>query len=660
MLNPLPNLDDRRWADLVEEGRTLIPLYAPDWTDHNIHDPGVTILELLASIAEMDIFQLNRVPDRHRRKFLALVGVELQAPVPARTVLRFELTDGSGTMEAPVGTAVAASDADGAAVPFCTTQPLTAVSGRIASVLVRDGRSTEDHTQRFAHGEPVRLLGAAEGAAQELYLGLTEALRSDVWTSFFFRFDGLRSRSVERARIVAEAESQARACSPRPNPCCRDPHPPERSFDLPPHQGARVVWEYRDASGLWISAETQDGTRSLTLDGSVRLKAAGAMSNGGVDSGASDLYYVRARFASGSYDAAPVASRIVLNGVEAEQRTALPTRIDADGNGESDQALSLPRPPVVACSLEVRSLEAGAYYDWESTPDFDSSSRTDRHYTLDAEAGRIGFGDGEHGLAPPVGSTLHASYLTTRADQGNLPEGRAFKLLDAIPDKEKIAKIVNPTPATGGSGAESVSSAAGRALERLRAPQRAVTAADYEVLALETPGTNLARVAVVPNCHPAFDCIEAPGVITVIPVPHLPNRAPQPSWGTLALVARYLNRRRIVGTRVEVIPPQYLKVAVHATVRALPGTSPVMLAQRVSEALDSFLHPLRGGPDRSGWPAGRDVYRSEVMELIDGVSGVDHVVRLELQAGECGPVCGNVCVPSLWLVIAGAHDIRIL
>jgi hypothetical protein len=45
---PLPNLDDRRWIDLVEEGRSLLPFYAPQWTDHNIHDPGITLLELFS------------------------------------------------------------------------------------------------------------------------------------------------------------------------------------------------------------------------------------------------------------------------------------------------------------------------------------------------------------------------------------------------------------------------------------------------------------------------------------------------------------------------------------------------------------------------------------------------------------------------------------
>ena len=97
MTLPLPQLDDRRWADLVEEGRALIPAYAPDWTDHpgwtdhNVHDPGITLIELFAWIAEMDVYQLNQVPERHRRKFLELVGLLPQPPRPARTVLSFTL-----------------------------------------------------------------------------------------------------------------------------------------------------------------------------------------------------------------------------------------------------------------------------------------------------------------------------------------------------------------------------------------------------------------------------------------------------------------------------------------------------------------------------------------------------------------------------------------
>lgn len=659
MLNPLPNLDDRRWADLVEEGRALIPLYAPDWTDHNVQNPGTTILELLAFVAELDIFQLNRVPDRHKRKFLSLVGIHPRCPVPARTVLQFALTEKSGKVAIPEGVSLTTGGEQGADIPFRLAEPITAISGSIEAVLVREGNTAVDYSRKFAHGEPLTIFGSAETSKPQLYVGFTEALPTNAWTSLYFEFSGARSSDNEHKRTLSEAAAQAAACAPRVNPCSAD-SPEAAPLTLPPHQSVKVVWEYRDASGAWTAADTQDETRSLTLNGSIRVKPSTEMAAGG-ESGAPDaLFYLRARLASGTYDAAPVARRLVLNGAVAEETTADPTYINTNGTGESDQSVSLRGAPIVAASLRVTSAEDGGHYDWAPRPDFDSSGRGDRHYTLDAEAGLVRFGDGEHGLPPYKGSVVHASYLTTLASEGNFGEGHVFKLNGAIPDQEKIARIVNATVSGGGAPAESLTTAAGRAIQKLRAPQRAVTASDYEVLALETPGTDLARVAIVPNCHPAFDCIEAPGIVTVIPVTHLPARAPQPSPGTLHLVSRYLKRRRIIGTRVEVVMPQYLKISVTASVRVLAGTSPVLVTQRISTALDAFLNPLHGGPERQGWPAGRDVYRSEMMQVIDGVNGVDNVVSLVLRAGDCGPVCGNVCVPALWFVTPGTHQIRVV
>jgi baseplate J-like protein len=73
----LPNLDDRRYADLVEEARALIPTYAPEWTNHNATDPGITLIELFAYVTEMLIYRLNRVTDANVCAFLRLIdGVE--------------------------------------------------------------------------------------------------------------------------------------------------------------------------------------------------------------------------------------------------------------------------------------------------------------------------------------------------------------------------------------------------------------------------------------------------------------------------------------------------------------------------------------------------------------------------------------------------------
>jgi hypothetical protein len=71
---PLPNLDDRTYADLVEEARTLIPVECPEWTDHNPTDTGIILIELLAWLAEMVIYRVNQVPDRNIETFLKLLN----------------------------------------------------------------------------------------------------------------------------------------------------------------------------------------------------------------------------------------------------------------------------------------------------------------------------------------------------------------------------------------------------------------------------------------------------------------------------------------------------------------------------------------------------------------------------------------------------------
>jgi predicted phage baseplate assembly protein len=221
-------------------------------------------------------------------------------------------------------------------------------------------------------------------------------------------------------------------------------------------------------------------------------------------------------------------------------------------------------------------------------------------------------------------------------------------------------QITNPVAASGGVAAETLDSAIGRAIELLNATERAVTLRDYEELALHTPGTQLARAKAWANLHPSFPCLKAPGMITLIILPALPIARPTPSHGLRRVVAAYLHHRRIIGTRVEVVGPTYLEVAVRARVRAYTGVSQPSLQQKIVTALNDFLDPLRGGPERTGWPFGRDVYRAEILQVIDEVAGVDHVLSLELVAEGCEPQCGNVCLAPTWLVAAGHHNIEVV
>ena len=92
MALPVPNLDDRRFQDLVDDAKRLVQQRCPEWTDHNVSDPGVTLIELFAWMTDQVVYRLNRVPDRNYVKFLELIGVSLFPPTAARCPVTFWLS----------------------------------------------------------------------------------------------------------------------------------------------------------------------------------------------------------------------------------------------------------------------------------------------------------------------------------------------------------------------------------------------------------------------------------------------------------------------------------------------------------------------------------------------------------------------------------------
>ncbi len=80
----VPKLDNRTFQDIVDEAKKRIPHYCKEWTDHNVSDPGVTLIELFAWMTDIMLYRLNRVPDLHYIKFMEMLGITLREAVPAQ------------------------------------------------------------------------------------------------------------------------------------------------------------------------------------------------------------------------------------------------------------------------------------------------------------------------------------------------------------------------------------------------------------------------------------------------------------------------------------------------------------------------------------------------------------------------------------------------
>jgi predicted phage baseplate assembly protein len=176
-------------------------------------------------------------------------------------------------------------------------------------------------------------------------------------------------------------------------------------------------------------------------------------------------------------------------------------------------------------------------------------------------------------------------------------------------------------PAAGGADAETVEEAKERAPRTLKSRDRAVTAEDFETLALRA-STGVARARCLPSQR-------HDGEVQVVVVPRGDERNIDlskrllPAPELLRYVKNYLDERRLVGTVVEVIRPSYAEISIKVTLVRRSVKQTDRLKREIEERMRRYLHPLLGGRDGKGWPFGRAVYKSDLAHLIEEIPGVE-------------------------------------
>ena len=627
MALPLPQLDDRTFAMLVREGLAVIPRRAPGWTDHNVHDPGITLLELISSLVEEDIYRLDRTPAESTRAYLRLVGIEPAPPAVAAAVVELGRSAGSGPAVVAAGQPVTGA---GGAIAFELAAPVYVADARLVGVASAAGdRWLERGRAAFA------AFGPAPAAGDALHLGFDAPLGAG----------GERvSLHVWTGDDAADAETRRRLVG-------------EGGADWRLHYGVRTAWEYWSARGWAALPSVEDETRALSLTGFVRFDVPVDHAPGGAGPAAwTGRWVVRCRIVSGRYECRPMLARVAAHAGWA-RHAALVGGWEALGvsDGRAGQAFATAASPVVASSVDLRVVVDGEVDEpWRDVPHADRVGPHDRVALLEPERGRLTFGDGRTGRVPPAGARIACRYRVGGGSAGNVAAGTLVEAPGAG------VSVGQPFAALGGAPAELLTDAKGRAIAWLAERRRAVTLDDYQVLALATPGVPVARAWALGDHHPDLPCVKASGCVTVVAVPRCPADRPEASAAFLAAVRCWLEPRRTLTDELHVVGPRYRAVAVEATIHADRGCDPVAIRAAALAALGDFFHPLHGGPDRAGWPVGRDAYRSEVLAALSAVGGVAWIDGFAMRGEGGARSCGNVEICPDQMAASGEHHIAVV
>jgi len=692
-----PVIDDRSFQDLVAEALARVPVHTPEYTHLAHSDPGTTMVELFAFIAESMLYRANRAPEISRLKFLRLLGLPLAPANPARGLAVMRSKQSAPRTETlPAGTELQAG-----AVAFRTAQAI--------DVLPLEGRAfvkfrVDPGAADTAYYRLLYAAAEAEDPNAELTMYETRALdgrtgvdlaRDTVDGMLWLALLAPAGADLEAVRAAAAGKTLSLGLMPYVDDAprtlgtaggARSADGAAASllrYEMPLVSAGPDTTAYQPRS-----ARSGDDVLAGPAVVEIALPALAQLTTwqdldpleAGVDQ--------RPPALEDSADAARIVTwlRVVpsasararflwagVNAVALDQRIAVVNEVLGEGDGRPDQSFTLARQGVVAGSVKVDVLQGGQVQRWNPIDDLMAAGpevqaldaqrapgqawqdlRPSDVFLVDAEAGVLRFGDGLRGRRPPPGARLVAHYDICDGARGNVPAGA----INGGPTLPAGIKPDNPLPTWGGADAEAPASGEKRITGFLHHRDRLVSAADFADIARRAPGVDIARVDVLAAYHPDLGESEpgdAPGVVTLMLVPRNDPRqpdAPAPDRAFLDALCRYLDPRRLVTTELVLRGPEYVPIWLSLGITVAGGSATPEVRERVKRRLVEYLAPARNAAlaaaegdtalrypgMEEGWPLGKAVNRLELMAEVSREPGVLRVDELFLARADGGPV----------------------
>ena len=648
------NLDDQRFADIVREAVGRLPWLCPVWTDHNAHDPGITILELMAWFKESQQYEMNQITPEIGRKLLELAGVRLRpeqaarcaldiAPdAPPRAVLSrmetpegvvFELAEEIPRRRAALSRILVerpqrrgVTDISGVLSGGSLVQPFR-FGGEQGTALLLGFSEKPEKLLRLWFGVPV-----PEGAPRNEPDEDTVPPRTIVWDipgagqvtplrdeTLALSWSGYVTLRMPRSwKPDAEGLYWLRLRQEDPG-CEESVRLSEISADryraVQTESRARAYrfcveaareWQVRLFSAQACRAEAavflrgEDGWRQIT-DYRMRREPDGlsfTLDTDGVSEDGEENLLVACLD--------PVRAHDLL--FDATGRPGESFRLNLEGKSVLTEHLSL------MCLTLDRDGEVRPAL-WRFVEDLSLYGPRDRVFTYDRERETVIVGDGEHGalIAAGRGAVMVVEEQVSLCAGGNVPADAGLRFTE---DGEPVRNLA----AQGGCAAESVAEGRARLLRALEDTRKCVSAADYERRVLRTPGVRVAGARALPGYDAAQKHQKVAARVSVAVLPASDDERPVADGRFLAAVTRQLERSRPVCIRTEAIPVRYAAFTVRARVRG--GQD--LRREDVAAAVERAFAP-------AGERIGARVSKDEVAALLQKLPGVLQADQVELR-----------------------------
>lgn len=389
-----------------------------------------------------------------------------------------------------------------------------------------------------------------------------------------------------------------------------------------------------------------------------------------------DLFWLRIRPAKNE-QWQPLLNGIYINAVEAEQAKTIKQEILGASSGEPNQRFFLSKIPVIDNSLELRVRESlsederldlekemavpdrlgldrmdkpvratypdipGHWVLWQQVDSFVGHDGDARVYQLDPASGQVLFGNDRQGKIPPAGrdAVRAISYQNGGGETGNVEALSIEKLKSSV---ESVDSVTNPIPAAGGVNALDVDALISTAPDRLRHRHQALTPVDIEALAVAWSSEIVRARCLIPK--------QPTEPIKVYIARRTGERCPKASLAEREALARYLTDLgwgALGNSAIRVYNPDYVSISVAVEILAESTEVAAAVEKTARARLLKLLHPVDGGPDGSGWPFGRGIWKSEFFRILSDIPGLDRVEGVDLQSpvpDKLSPsslICGN-------------------